>query len=214
MSIGQDERGLSLIELLVAFVVFALLFFMVDGVFISAHRSARKIELGANVQQNGRIAVERLTREIREGDASSILVDAIDGSWVAFRTARLLTNSNVFCINAPAGSPLYRVQCAPTATDFTPAWQGWIVYTYDAVTRRLHRELQPAATPTTPGAGDVIATSVRRFDARCAGGIPPSFLSGNTFCVSLEVEGREVVQGSEVPPQQISLVSRVELRND
>ncbi len=206
-----DQRGLSLIELLVALAVFALLFLMVDGVFISAHRSARKAELGANVQQNGRIAIDRLTREIRETELSDIRI-AADGSWVAFKSARL-PGTTAFCIDVTSG-PLYNGACNPTGNTYTPVWQRWIVFTYDSGAGVLRREVQAmGANPTTPGAGDDIATSVRVFDARCPGSSAP-YLAGETFCVSLEVEGREVVQGSQVPPQQISLVSRVEIRNE
>jgi prepilin-type N-terminal cleavage/methylation domain-containing protein len=203
------ERGLSLIELLVGIAVFALLFLMVDSVFITAHRGARKAELGANVQQNGRIAIERLTREIRETDKSDIRV-AVDGSWVAFKSARLATDGQVFCINVnDPTSPLYRAACNPTGNTFAPIWQTWIVYTYNAGTDELLREVQSplSADPTVPGVGDVVAASVQSFDARCSPAAP------GMFCVNLEVLGREVVQGSQVPPEQITLTSRVEIRN-
>ena len=208
----RNERGFGLIELLVGMAVFALLFLMVDSVFITAHRGARKAELGADVQQNGRVAIERLTREIRETDRSNIRF-ASDGSWVAFRSARLPSDGRVFCINVTdTSSPLYNAACGATGNTFAPVWQAWIVYTYNAGTDELRREVQSPLTadPVAPGAGDVVAASVRTFSSRCS---PGSAMLGNTFCVSLEVEGREVVQGSEVAPEQITLTSRVEIRN-
>ena len=208
----RNERGFGLIELLVGIAVFALLFLMVDSVFITAHRGARKAELGANVQQNGRIAIERLTREIRETDRVDIRF-AADGSWVAFKSARLPGDAKIFCVNVTdTSSPLYNAACAPTGNTFAPVWQAWVVYTYNAGTDEVRREVQSPLTPNpvAPGAGDVVAASVRVFNARCS---PGSAMLGNTFCVSLEVEGREVVQGSEVAPEQITLMSRVEIRN-
>jgi prepilin-type N-terminal cleavage/methylation domain-containing protein len=218
----RDERGFGLIELLVAIAVFALLFLMVDGVFITAHRGARKAELGANVQQNGRVAMERLTREIRETDRADIRF-AGDGSWVAFKSARPASDGRIFCVNVPTASdPLYRSACnyyggppAPSPqspASYGPVWQGWVVYTYNAGTDELLREVQSPLTtdPVAPGTGEIVATSVRAFNARCSSG---SAMLGNTVCVSLEVEGREVVQGSEVAPEQIRLLSRVEIRN-
>jgi type IV pilus assembly protein PilW len=64
------QRGVSLIELLVAIVVFVILFLMIDGVFIAANRSTRQAETGAEVAQNARVAMERMTREIRESGAA------------------------------------------------------------------------------------------------------------------------------------------------
>jgi prepilin-type N-terminal cleavage/methylation domain-containing protein len=206
------ERGFGLIELLTGIAVFALLFLMVDNVFITAHRGARKAELGANVQQNGRIAIERLTREIRETQRSDIRF-ASNGSWVAFKSARLVSDSRVFCLNiTDTGSALYNAACGATGNTFAPVWQSWIVYTYSPGSGELRREVQSpfTANPIAPGAGDVIATSVRSFNARCSVG---SAMLGATVCVSLEVEGREVVQGSQVPPEEITLLSRVEVRN-
>ena len=208
----RNERGFGLIELLVGIAVFALLFLMVDSVFITAHRGARKAELGANVQQNGRIAIERVTREIRETHRSDIRF-AADGSWVAFKSARLPGDAKIFCVNVTdTSSPLYNAACAPTGNTFAPVWQAWVVYTYNAGTDEVRREVQSplTANPVAPGAGDVVAASVRVFNARCS---PGSAMLGSTFCVSLEVEGREVVQGSEVAPEQITLMSRVEIRN-
>lgn len=210
--IRKSEEGFGLIELLTGIAVFALLFIMVDGVFVTAHRGARKAELGANVQQNGRVAIERLTREIRETDRTNIQF-ASDGSWVAFRSARLVSDGRVFCINVTdTASPLYNATCGATTNTFAPVWQSWIVYTYNAGTGELRREVQSPLTPSpvVPGGGDVIATALRAFNARCSAG---SAMLGTTVCVSLEVEGHEVVQGSEVPPEQIVLMSRVQVRN-
>lgn len=206
------EQGFGLIELLIGIAVFALLFLMIDNVFVTAHRGARKAELGANVQQNGRIAVERLTREIRETQRTDIRF-ASDGSWVAFKSARLPADSRVFCINVTnTSSPLYNAACGATGNTFAPVWQAWIVYTFTANTGELLRQVQSPLTPSplTPGGGEVIAASVRTFNARCSSG---SAMLGTTVCVSLEVEGHEVVQGSEVPPEEITLLSRVDIRN-
>ena len=52
-----DQRGVSLIELLVTVVVLAVLFLIIDLVFINTHRSARKVELTADASQNARVVV-------------------------------------------------------------------------------------------------------------------------------------------------------------
>lgn len=212
----QGERGVSLIELLVGIVVFALLILMVDSVFISAHRTARTAELGANVQQNARIAVERLTREIREADATSIVDPS--GTWVAFKSARLPDAIAAFCLNVSSG-PLSNASCALDATKppFVPVWQRWIVYWFDG-TGVLRRDVQAITSTPAPGGGNVIATLVQSFDTRCPGTSSEPFLEvgpegQRTFCVRLTAEGREVGQGSGVPPQQVILESKTLIRN-
>jgi len=87
------------IELLVALAVFALFILMIDAVFSGANRSSRKAELAADVQQNARIAVERLTRELRESDAAQVRVGGAAGSMaVVFKSARLMADNTVFCL--------------------------------------------------------------------------------------------------------------------
>lgn len=219
-NIHRNEKGVSLIELLVGIVVFALLVLMVDSVFISAHRTARTAELGANTQQNARIAVERLTREIRESSQADggVIVDS-SGTWVAFQSARLGSDPSVFCLNVtdPANA-LYNVGCGATGSNFMPVWQSWIVYWFDG-SGVLRRDVQPITwdpmSGPVSGSGDVIAGSVQSFDAKCPNGDPYLEIGpeGRTFCVRLVAEGREVVQGSGVPPQQVILESKTLIRN-
>jgi prepilin-type N-terminal cleavage/methylation domain-containing protein len=146
----RGEQGVSLIELLVAVVIFALLFFMIDSTFSSARRSARKAELGAEVNQNARIVVERLTREIREADSTPGMIKTIPGVGVAFKSARTCTRElpapdcdypaeeNIFCVDVLLTSePPFHAACVttpgpapspPLSGSYTPIWQRAILY--------------------------------------------------------------------------------------
>lgn len=224
MSVGKrvmgNERGFSLIELLVVAGVFALMVLMVDAFFASANRAAHTAELAADVAQNGRVAIERLTREARFSSASGFESDCTslsnpttatmclgpDGDWVAFKSARLLSDETVFCLRVVnASDNLYDPNCNATLDGtYDPEWQAWIVYWVDS-NGDLRRSVQDDVTiaPVASG-GDIIATSVASFDAS---------VSGNVFTVTLGLEATEKVQGSTLPTQRITLNSETFVRD-
>ncbi len=124
----RDERGVSMVELLVALAVFGLFFLLIDTVFISTHRSSRKAELAADVQQNARIAVERLTREIRESRSTMVRIGGTSPAMgVVFTSARLSANPAVFCLYVRSSTdPNFNASCfyagltgPPTTAPFT-----------------------------------------------------------------------------------------------
>ncbi len=121
----RTERGVSMIELLVALAIFALFIFMIDALFSSARTNARKTEIAADVQQNARIAVDRLTRELREahvyaaGDplpaAAYLVVDTSQGPGrhgILFKSARLAGTATFFCLYVRTSvEPFYSSAC-------------------------------------------------------------------------------------------------------
>ncbi len=100
----RDQRGVTMAELLVALAVFALFVLIIDAIFVGARRGSRKAELAADVQQNARIVMERLTREIRESNQAQISTGGSAGKMaVVFRSPRLATDppsGPVFCLFA------------------------------------------------------------------------------------------------------------------
>lgn len=108
----RTQRGFTLIELIVSLAVFALFILMIDAVFSSARTNSRKTEIAADVQQNARVAVDRLTRELREARARTdpflcpvlvdcMLVDTSQGAGrhgILFKSARLVGTPTVFCL--------------------------------------------------------------------------------------------------------------------
>lgn len=224
----RDHRqgGFSLIELLVVAGVFALMVLMVDAFFSIANRSAHTAELAADVAQNGRVAIERLTREARFSSASNASVSSTGcsgmaspptttlcietgGGWMAFKTARLQTDERVFCLDvASSNDDLYNAGCgAPLTGSYDPVWQAWIVYGVDG-NGDLRRSVQVPATsaPSVPTSsnGTIIATSVSSFTAS---------LSGNVLSMTLELSATEKVQGSNLPTQRISLTGETFVRD-
>jgi len=170
-----EERGMSLIELLVAAGVFALLFLAIDSVFIGAHRSTQQAELNADVGQNARIALERLTREIRETSPSQIECSPSGCGGgplgaVAFRSARsgsALGDTRVFCLNVPGTSDrfyqgggicdYYGGPPASGVQDYAPLWQRIVGYRLVAASGPaacgpydLHRYVIDLTAPTAP----------------------------------------------------------------
>ena len=235
--IGQvraSQGGTSLIELLVAAAVFTLLVVAVDGVFITAHRSTQQAELGAEVAQNARIGVERLTREIREANRNNIVWAA---SAAAFRSARPNDTdpSPVFCLNVPDTTPpdrFFSGSCnyyGSFGGDYTPVWQRIIGYRLVATSGPnacgsydLHRYViaqtaltTPAlpADPANPGAVTqeaVIASCIEDLRVSLQGSSGRSRFS----IAVLLARGERQIQGSSVPPQQIRLTGEAWIRND
>lgn len=221
----RNQHGVSLIELLVAVVVFAVLILVIDAVFISAHRGTQKAELAADVNQNARIAIERLTTEIRESSATLVSLGGTpdaDGNYpaVVFRSARPADASNSFCLHwASPTEPLALANpgCAGTPNgSYAPNWQRWIGYYLEAgsVKRITSRTaLNPntladsCAVVSPPDTCQVIATSVRTFAVSPPSGSPPA------LTIALEGEGEVTVQGSSVPQQEIVLKVTTALRN-
>lgn len=235
----RDERGITVIELLVATAVFALFIIVVDAVFFSANRSARKTELAADVQQNARIAVERLTRELRESGVdvpSEININnGVAGhSAVAFKSARLPADNTVFCLYVRTNTePLYNADCftfpggdvpAPLYTSpepisprgtYTLIWQRRIVYYVVDTPDGLHELRRRVDQLDTTGESlPDPATLTSSGDVIAA--MVESFdvtLTGGEFRVTLKVKGSQVIQGVAVPDQEVLLPGTVLIRN-
>lgn len=230
------QRGVTLIELLVGLVVFILFIVVIDALFFSANRSTRKTELAADVQQNARIAIERVTREIRESRPSEVLVNngTPGRSWVLFKSARLPADNSVFCLyvrNTTDPSYVYNPDCftfpggnitpppytspeplSPRGT-YTPIWQRYIGYyvtdTPDGLLE-LRRVTAQLNQPTTTLSASMLT----------GGEVIAAFvetfdvaLAGTTLMATLKASGTEIVQGSAVPTQEVLLPGMVLIRN-
>jgi len=162
---------------------------------------------------------------------------------VVFKSARLHEDNSVFCLYARStsdptwvydtrcftftggnitppdyGAPPYGAGCH--ATKLTPCgtytiiWQRYIGYYVVDVgggVKELRRVVQqldtPAAAlpdPTTLSGGDVIATHIETFDVA---------ISGTNVTVTLKARGVQVVQGTQLPVQEVLLPAQVLFRN-
>lgn len=239
-----SQQGVTMIELIVALGVFALFILLIDAVFFGANRSARKAELAADVQQNARIAAERVTRELRESNVARVSVGGAAGSMaVVFKSARLNEDNSVFCLYARSttdpvwvydtrcftfsggnitppdyGAPPYGAGCDPTRLapcgTYTIIWQryvGYYVVDIGGGVKELRRVVQQLDTPgaalpdpATLSGGDVIATHIETFDVA---------ISGTNVTVTLKARGVQVVQGTQLPVQEVLLPAQVFFRN-
>ncbi len=208
---NRDDRGVGLIELLVGLAIFALFVLLIDAVFTGTHRSARKAELAADIQQNARIATERLSREIRESRVSLVSTSS-DGTRVVFKSARLLGSTpEVFCmyvrttsdslynsscfLNLPVGkrpNPGYTFPVAgcppPTVGSgcalgtYTPLWQYWVAYWLDA-SQQLHRVTGALSDPDA-APPDVTSAALWSCPGATCGEVIAAFV--NTFNAAID----------------------------
>ena len=230
----RNQHGVTLIELLVALAVFALFILMIDAIFSSARTNARKTEIAADVQQNARVAADRILRELHETNINQVLVDnTLPGaSQIVFKSARLAEDPSIFClytrINAGLG---YDARCfaapgpiaagppyaspepiAPHGT-YTPIWQRYVGYFVTSTPDGLYalqRVVGDLSTPDSPlslsvlAGGDTVATLIQSFDVSVTGGV---------VAVTLKAKGTEVVQGRTLPAQEILLPGQSLTRN-
>src|SRR3989442_2989945 len=145
----RPQHGVTIIELLVALAVFALFVVMIDAIFSSARTNARKTEVAADVQQNARVAADRLLRELHESNITQVLVNngTPGASQIAFKSARLTQDNSVFCLYTRATSGLgYDSRCftftgvnvtpppytspqpIPTKRTYTTIWRRYVGY--------------------------------------------------------------------------------------
>jgi prepilin-type N-terminal cleavage/methylation domain-containing protein len=106
----RSERGFTLIELLVAASIGMVVLGGAVTVFIGAVRSEPRTASKVTAIQQGRVAVERITRELRQG------LEVLEGS-TADRLS-LLTYVKQTCAGEPAGQSeacLVTYQCAGEA---------------------------------------------------------------------------------------------------
>lgn len=233
---GHGERGITVIELLVATAVFALFIIIVDAVFFSANRSAKKTELAADVQQNARIAVERLTREIRESGSTTPSVIRVDNatpshSAIVFKSARLPQDNGKFCLYVRTTTePLYDSRCftnggtaGPPYTSpepilprgtYSPIWQRYVGYYVVDTPDGLHELRRAVVTLASPTAALPDPLSLSGGDVIAT--MIESFdvtLSTGEFRITLKSKGRQVVQGVALPDQDVLLPGTVLIRN-
>ncbi len=237
------QRGVTLIELLVALAVFAMFVLMIDAVFSSARTSSRKTEIAADVQQNARVAADRITRELHETNINEILVDSTPGqSRIVFKSARLSEDNSIFCLYVRSTSdPTYMwklpatlpasAECftfsggnitpppyvAPEPTSprgtYTPIWQRSIGYYLSGLAPGPYELRRVVTDLTGPSMALTLPTSGGDVVAAMIESLDIPPASGGVVSVSLKARGTEVVQGRAIPAQEILLPGQSKTRN-
>jgi|GEM_PF-6023682 len=190
---GQGRRGddgATVLELVVALAVFAVAATLAAAVLTAASRTERRAVLAADAQQQARLALERLARELREAGADEVLTGGRpEAMWVLFKSARLAADPGVFCLHASATSApadAYRRDCftfpggdlpEPRTGTYTPIWQRYVGYFVapspgGGVLRRVAGALPAPGAPLDPAVligGETMAEGVEAFDVAVAG---------------------------------------------
>lgn len=231
VGVKRHDRGFAIVELLVAVVIFALLVVMIDAVFATVNRTSRTVELASDVQQNARVALERLTREIRESplQLSSTYPIQVGGTWVAFSSARLsakreavlspttLPERRTFCLDVASTDSQNPDCAAPLTGSYLAVPQATIVYWLDPMeaaeaqtigctpgTGFLRRSVQSLTSSPTISGGDVVATCISQFAVT---------RTNRILDVTLGLSAVVTAQGTRVQ-QQLTLTGKIYLQND
>ncbi len=80
----QDARGMTLVELMVGLLVFSMVMGAVFSLFSTSLTAYWKGDLATQVQQGGRISLERIARDLRQARR---LINATTGGSFTFNTA-------------------------------------------------------------------------------------------------------------------------------
>jgi prepilin-type N-terminal cleavage/methylation domain-containing protein len=81
----KDDKGFTLVELLVSMAVFGILMALAIGVFVSATQAQRKLTSLMTTNNNLNLILEQMSREIRMGYFDYDQFKAIEGSLLACR---------------------------------------------------------------------------------------------------------------------------------
>lgn len=238
MRTPRAEAGTTLIELAIAMSIFALLIVLADAVLITAVRSAKRAELAADVQQNARLAIDRLVREIRESGSAlpgeiSITNSPPDRSAIVFKSARLHGDATIFCLYVRThAEPLYHQDCYSFAGmpvpeppygsigegsslgSYRPIWQRYIGYYLVPTADGLYGLRRVAVPLESPD-------QVLPDPATLGGGETIATLveslevarSGTEIRMTLKTAGTGIVLGSALPAEAMLLPATVRIRN-
>lgn len=113
MRIRKNQKGFSLIELIIYMSIVAIATVVFTNFLVDVTRNAAKSRVTKDVQQNARLAMQWMTREIRR--ASSIMPSG----------STLTLNSGTFTVNASnqldySGTPITSADVRVTTLTFTP----------------------------------------------------------------------------------------------
>lgn len=88
----RRQRGITLVELMIALTLGSLLIFGVLSVFAASNRTYRSNEALARVQENGRFAIDLLVSELRQtgytGSCTATVNNLLDGTHADYRAER------------------------------------------------------------------------------------------------------------------------------
>ncbi len=144
----RDERGMTLVELMTVLMVFSLVMGAVFSVFMTSLTAYWKGDLATQVQQGGRIGLDRLTRDLRQGRA---LINAQTWGGFTFNTA-CTPNPQISFVQPHIGNVQLSNGSFISATDANTTTGAMPYDGYD-VSYYLAAAQASASGGTTPNAG-------------------------------------------------------------
>ena len=144
------SRGFLFIDLMVGMAVFTLVLVGIYQVFIPVLKFARSTNERLSVQQDVRLAMDRMARDVRESTMARRVQVYAGGTAIGLATTRANCTGS-FTIDQPSGRSY---------------WQGVIYIVFDAASGEVRRYCDtsttfPAAAPVTAGPYTTLARNVR-----------------------------------------------------
>lgn len=158
----RDERGVTLIELLIVCVVLSIIMAGLANVFISGTRASYVLNSNLNAQQNVRTALSRLEYEGRCGSSATILNS---GAGVAFTLPTVCSHVSPavsWCVVSGVLTRYLASSCSGTGSGFASSITSPTPFSLQASTGDLQEVLvNLASNPTgSPGATFSITDSI------------------------------------------------------
>jgi type II secretory pathway component PulJ len=169
-----SSDGMTLVDLVVAMAVLALLLLITDRVFLTVYRASRTTQQAADLQQNVRAAAARMRREVRESRPSLIVCHPDprcpgSSTQIAFPSARPSDAANIFCLDVAAtDTSRLRLESAcstpiPLSGTYAPIWQRFIGYHLSGGDLRRVVQAGTIALPMSSTSGQIMASYVTAF---------------------------------------------------
>jgi len=161
----DGQSGATLLEVVMAMAVLAIVLGGIYGVFVLAAKRAEQAQARARVQQEIRVAIDHMARELREASRDPAAVQfyntACTGCAIGFRTAR--DAAGTFVVETNNMLPTYG----------QPQWQG-VVYIYrDGAMLKRHADYSTTAVAgspvTAPSTDPVVLSNVQEVEFRPTG---------------------------------------------
>jgi type II secretory pathway pseudopilin PulG len=161
----EEETGLTLVEMLVVLIMLGILGSLFTSVALSSTRSAKNTQQQTDINEEARLAINRMARELRQATAITAVLNP-DGSTFNPAAVTAITFKADFdgdgCVNGVAPSPL--PSPAPTCNAASANNPEVLTYCYDPAPSSERLVLIPGilagTTCTQPGALPILAGNV------------------------------------------------------
>ena len=161
----RGDDGFTLVEMLVVLVMLGLLGTLMLSVVVSSNRSAKNAQQQTNINEEARLAINRMARELRQATGVTAVLNP-DGSTFSDTAVTALTFKADFdgdgCVNGVA--PVPAPTPAPTCNSASASNPEVLTYCYDPAPASQRLSLIPGSLSGTTcdqaGALPILAANV------------------------------------------------------